>query len=509
MFAALRSKLVVSHVVVVALAFFLTVGIASVPIRRAQEARSRASLALSAESVSRQIDLARQLSLRNDAIQDSTTIEFAQRLADNEHRRSANRILLIDDSGTVIVDSDAVRSMVGESLPQIADAVIDISTQIRSSQPVSRPGGRVALALDTRSLRAGTIDGRTAVVAGSAASATRDIDGFYAVAIAPHATPPVFDDVIRPLTIAAIIGLGASVVIALLIARTVTGPLRELTQSASRISPGDLNERVTIEAGGEIGTLVVAFNRMLDRIATTYQSQRDLLANIAHELRTPLTSIQGYSHALRDNVLKNDQERDGALVVISDEAARMTVLVEQILQLARLESRQLSLDLRATNLGDIFEVIQNQFTPLARERGVQLQIETTNVEVTADSELLIQAIGNITSNAIRHTPVDGRVAVRASRVIRARQPPRIRIVISDSGEGIDEEHLNRVFERFYRAGDKAREDASSSYGLGLSIVREIVERHGGEINVESAPGTGAMFSLEFPESPEVSETRTG
>ena len=144
-----------------------------------------------------------------------------------------------------------------------------------------------------------------------------------------------------PLALASIAGLAVSIVIGLLISRTVARPLGELTASVASLGPSDLDRRLDLDARGEVGTLVAAFNHMLDRLASTYRSQRELLANIAHELRTPLTSIQGYAQALRDGVISDESARDDALHTITDEARRMTDLVEQILQLSRLESGQL------------------------------------------------------------------------------------------------------------------------------------------------------------------------
>ncbi len=499
MFRSLRSKLVLSHLLVILMAFFLTVAIASVPIRRAQATRVQTGLALSAESVARQIDLTRQLGRDGELVQDSTQMDFTRRMVDAERRRSGNRILVIDASGTVMLDSSPARSLEGETFPQFARSIERISQQIGPSPLGLRLAARVALSLETYSVAGGQIDDRNSVVAGSAATSLRDRTNFYAVAIAPRSAAPIIDDIIRPLAFAALIGAAISILVALLLARIATRPLRELTRTATGITAGDLDRRVEMQEGGEVGTLVSAFNAMLDRLASTYQSQRDLLANIAHELRTPLTSVQGYAQALRDGVITRPEERENALVAITEETLRMTSLVEQILQLSRLESGQLPLMLQTVRIGDLFAQLGRQFDHVASERDVELSIDPSDdLELQADPELLVQAIGNLTSNAIRHTPAGGKVEVRATRIASADRPPGIRITVTDTGEGIEQEQLERLFERFYRGGDHALSRDGRNFGLGLAIVHEVVERHNGQISIESALGRGTVATIDLP-----------
>lgn len=285
----------------------------------------------------------------------------------------------------------------------------------------------------------------------------------------------------------------------ILIARTVANPLRDLTNSVGSISATDLNQRVNVDTGGEVGTLVAAFNHMLDRLASTYQSQRDLLANIAHELRTPLTSIQGYAQALKDDVIKDDAARVDALHTITEEARRMTELVEQIMQLSRLESGQLPASFVEADVDALLTRLDRRFAPLADQRGVALTVNAdSGVRCVLDEELLLQALGNLTGNAIRHTEPGGTVEIRASRVAAPTRKPRLQITVRDSGEGISEVELERIFDRFYRASAGASRHDARNFGLGLAIVQEIVKRHRGEISVQSVPGGGTTFALDLP-----------
>jgi two-component system sensor histidine kinase BaeS len=502
MLGSLRSKLVLSHFIVILLAFILTVAIASVPIRRAQEARLRNSLTLSAEALARQIDLSRQLSPESDVLEDETQREFGMRLVEAEQRRSGSRILIARADGLITVDTAAQGSLEGTRIPSVAAAIARLNERLGTARPALRPSQRVALALESDAVPVGEIDGREAIVGGTAATTLVGRNGLYPVVVASRPAAPLIDDVIRPLASAAAIALVVSILVGFLVARTVTGPLRRLTTTASAISAGDLETRVPVGDGGEVGTLVTAFNGMLDRLAGAYRSQRDLLANIAHELRTPLTSIQGYAQALRDGVVPAD-DRDDALLAISEEATRMGDLVDQILQLSRLESGQLPLQLEPVRIVSLFEQLRRQFAPVASERGVELVVSSADdLEIVADPNLLLQALGNLAGNALRHTPPGGRIEFRSSRIVSAGRPPDARISVSDTGEGIDVARMERVFERFYRAGDRSAEASARNFGLGLSIVHEIVERHAGLVSVESTPGQGTTFTIDIPiESP--------
>jgi two-component system sensor histidine kinase ResE len=243
--------------------------------------------------------------------------------------------------------------------------------------------------------------------------------------------------------------------------------------------------------------LVRAFNTMVERLASTYESQRQLLANVAHELRTPLTSVQGYAQAMRDGVLRDDTERDEALLAITEESSRMGELVNQILQLSRLESGQSELDVSVFEVAGLFERLRRQFLPLASQAQVELDFSAApDLTLRADQELLMQAIGNLVSNGLRHTPAGGAINVRAVRAAGPLGAPLVRMMVTDSGVGIPEEQLDRIFERFYRGGTTPA--AGRRFGLGLAIVAEIVARHGGVIAVESAIGQGTTFTIDLP-----------
>ena len=499
MLSSLRSKLVLSHFLVILAAFLLTALIASVPIRRVQEARLQTSLALSSETAARQIDLARFVASDSDLGTDSNQIDLAQRVLTSEQQRSENRLLLLDSNGRVILDSEPGSSLLNQNIPSLVLAIDRLTQRIGTRPPPGRATARVAMVLETHSIPAGTLEGRDVTLAATGATALQDRTNIYVAAVAPRRSAPLIDDFVRPLALASIAGLAVSIVIGLLISRTVTRPLRQLTDSVGSLGASDLDARVNVDAKGEVGTLVAAFNDMLDRLASTYTSQRELLANIAHELRTPLTSIRGYAQALRDGVISGESARNEALGTITDEARRMTELVEQILQLSRLESGQLPTAFRDVEVGQLLARIERQFSPIATDRGVELTVDTSSaLRHTLDEALILQALGNLMSNAIRHTPSGGSVEARAARVSTTGREPVLRFTVRDTGQGMSDAELERVFDRFYRAGDHSAHHDARNFGLGLAIVDEIVNRHGGEISVQSALGEGTVFAIDLP-----------
>jgi len=319
----------------------------------------------------------------------------------------------------------------------------------------------------------------------------------YVVTLAPQRRLPVFDRGLAPFVLAAGVAAIVSIPLAFLLARTISHPITQLTGAARAIAAGDLTRRVPgRQDKGEVGTLVYAFNTMVERLEQTYESQRQLLANVAHELRTPLTSIQGYAQALRDGVLQDDDERDEALLAVTEETGRMGDLVNQILQLSRLESGQSELSLSEFEVVDLLERLRRQFQPLAARANVTLSFDAPEgLRLNADEELLIQALGNLIGNGLRHTPSGGRVSVRAALAGGPDGARLARFSVSDSGAGIPPEQLERIFERFYRGGGAP---TARRFGLGLAIVREVVARHNGTITVDSAVGRGTTFTIDLP-----------
>lgn len=221
----------------------------------------------------------------------------------------------------------------------------------------------------------------------------------------------------------------------------------------------------------------------------------DFIANVSHELRTPIAMLQGYSEALLDDVVSDEEERSEMTRIIYDESQRMGRLVNDLLDLARMESGYTNLYKDDVPVVQVIERITQKFTQVAKERQVHLQFHTElseDVQISMDEDRIEQVLTNLIDNAIRHTSKQGRVTVSLTQELSY-----AKIQVSDTGEGIPQDDLPYVFERFYKA-DKARTRSKGGTGLGLAIAKNIVEAHKGNIHVDSVVGEGTTFTFYLP-----------
>jgi signal transduction histidine kinase len=278
-----------------------------------------------------------------------------------------------------------------------------------------------------------------------------------------------------------------AVVVAGVLGAMLARPLREIGGAARRIAEGDYEARIPRDGPEEIVSLSDSFNQMAAALEEQERMRREFIANAAHELRTPLTNLQGYLEALRDGVIEPDRATFESLW---DEAERLVRLSRSLDTLAvgdaGAPAAPVDLDLVAT-----IRAAVDLARPAILATGLELSVELPDtLSVRADPDQLAQVVGNLLQNAIRYTPPAGRVSVRAER-----RPADVLVSVANSGDGIPAGDLPHVFERFYRV-DKSRDRASGGAGIGLAIVRQIVEAAGGAIGVESRDGmTRFWFSL--------------
>jgi signal transduction histidine kinase len=317
----------------------------------------------------------------------------------------------------------------------------------------------------------------------------------------PGRTNPFLERVNRALIIAAVGGTALALLMGWLLARALTGQLRELTLATRRIASGDFGLQVKVRSRDEIGHLAESFNSMSTDLARGREIRRQMTADIAHELRTPLSLILGHTEALRDGVLPPTRETHSLL---HDEAVRLNRLVEDLRTLSLADAGELSLNRRAVAPGALLERAVAVYAPRLLQQNIALKTEIAPAlpSVDVDPDRMAQVLNNLLDNAARHTPAGGNIVCRATvaAVDRAHPSPRVRLSIADSGPGIAPADLPFIFERFYRA-DKSRQHDSSGSGLGLAIAKSVVEAHGGRIWIESQPGAGAMFLIELPGMP--------
>jgi two-component system OmpR family sensor kinase len=300
---------------------------------------------------------------------------------------------------------------------------------------------------------------------------------------------------------AVLVVLGTTVA-ALLIFGPVRPRLRSLEDAARQVGAGDLTARAREDGGDEVAALARAFNQMthdLQQRAAQLQiadrTRRLLLADVSHELMTPLTGMRGYLETLSLQAQSLDPEtRERYLAIIRDETLRVEHIVGDLLDLSRLEGGGESFDAQDVPLEDLFGRVLARHGRAAEQKGVELSTSIASGAeiVTGDPMRLEQALQNLAANALRHTPGGGRVALAA-----AFEDGGIVVTVSDTGSGIAAEHLPHVFDRFYKV-DPSRTGEAAGSGLGLSIVKAIVERHGGTVTATSRPGGGTTFTLKFP-----------
>jgi signal transduction histidine kinase len=275
-----------------------------------------------------------------------------------------------------------------------------------------------------------------------------------------------------------------------ILAHGMTFPLREMVTAARAMARGDYGRRVTATSRDEVGELARAFNTMATELAEVDRMRRDLVANVAHELRTPIGALRAKLENLVDDV--EPLER-ATLEAMLRQIERLGSLVEQLLDLSRLESGTVPLERSNFMAATLLEHVVDEWRTQAEIRDVRLEtdVDPRSLVLHADEERLRQVVANLVANAVHHSPRGGRVVLRANR-----QDSVTRLEVTDEGPGIPPADAERVFERFYRL-DQARSTREGGSGLGLSIARWIVDLHGGTIRAETAEPHGCRMVVEF------------
>ena len=290
----------------------------------------------------------------------------------------------------------------------------------------------------------------------------------------------------RALSVAGLVlGLGA-VAVAVVMLRRLTPRAARLVEAAGRIEKGDYSARVPVRGPSELRTLARAFNAMSGRLEADEARRRSVLADIAHELRTPISVIRGQAEAITDGVYPADPDHLGPVLAA---ARRLEVLVDELGTLALAESGGLQLHREPVEVSVLVSETFATFADSARAMSMRLDadIDPPDLTVEADPVRLGSVVANLVGNALRHGRPGGAVTVRARRTAAA-----VEIEVRDDGEGIPLDLLPRVFDRFVKS------PGSPGSGLGLSIVRDIVEAHGGTVSATSTPGTGASIRVTLP-----------
>ena len=294
----------------------------------------------------------------------------------------------------------------------------------------------------------------------------------------------------RALVESTLIAVAIAAVIAILLSATLVRPLRQLTRAAQNMAAGDLEQQVAVQSKDEIGQLAEAFNQMSREIARVNKLRRQMTADIAHDLRTPITVISGYIESMRDGVLKPTPERLG---MIYAEIERLEALVNDLRLLSQVDAGELPIHLQSLDPKTLLERAAATFQHRAELQQIALKVEVqANLpDLALDEARMMQVLSNLIANALQFTPAGGVITLRAER-----EDNRVCLFVSDTGQGIPAEELERVFDRFYRV-DSARQDSAGGSGLGLAIVKALVEAQGGKVSAASQMDKGTVFRIDF------------
>lgn len=294
----------------------------------------------------------------------------------------------------------------------------------------------------------------------------------------------------RQVSIAAAAVAVVALVGAFWLARRFVRPVEALTEAARRLERGDLSRRVAVSSPDEIGSLGRAFNAMAESIERNEALRKQMTSDIAHELRTPLNNIAGYLEAIADGVV---QPTPPVVSSLQEEADLLVRLVNDLEQLSLADAGHQSLQHERVAVAEIVERSVALVSPRANSRRVAVDLHLARGAIVhGDAGRLAQVSRNLLENAIRHTPEGGSVQVRLRL-----EDASVVLEVADSGNGIAAEHLPFIFERFYRA-DASRNRDTGGAGLGLSIVRQLIEAHGGDVTASNSPEGGALFRVTLP-----------
>jgi len=293
----------------------------------------------------------------------------------------------------------------------------------------------------------------------------------------------------RYLISASLAALVFAFVLNYLMTRKFLRPLFQMTAITRQIASGNYRERVNVATSDEVGQLAQSFNQMADSLEKIELLRKNMVSDMAHELRTPLTNLRGCMEALSDGVVPASKE---TFAILENESLRLVRLVENLQQLARADAAKAYLDRKKISLHDQLRQIVDLYQYNLQEKGltVEWRLEPGTQTVFADRDKLLQAIRNLVDNAWKYSPPQGTITISTTL-----SNDWIKTIVANQGEGIDEKSLPFIFERFYRAEHSRSRDAGGA-GIGLAIVKELIEAHGGRVGAESSPSwTSIWFTL--------------
>jgi signal transduction histidine kinase len=301
------------------------------------------------------------------------------------------------------------------------------------------------------------------------------------------------------------IAITISIIFIYIFSLRLSRPLKQIRNAAKIISAGEFTKRLDIKSKDEIGELAGTFNQMAAALQNLEDMRRGFIANVSHELRTPMTSIRGFIEGILDGTIPHDRQ-NYYLTIVRDETNRLNRLVNDLLDLAKMEAGEVTLNLRAFDINETVRrcVIKLETLLIGKDITVEADFEQEDMLVNADTDAIERVLYNLLHNAIKFSPESGNI-----RIATKRQKDKVVVSVKNDGEGIESSELDMIWERFYKS-DKSRSKDKTGTGLGLAIVKNIINEHHQEIWVESELGKGAkfLFTLERIDESEAQENDT-
>lgn len=462
MFTSLRARLWLTYAIIILLILsILAIGIFVYIIRnplidRQALGRLDAAIAIIQRQINERSILPREYQQYLNRISDSLAI----------------RLILFNPEGDPLLDSEpdspAILLPDGDQTPQMKGQVDDLDGKTWLYSSWIMPKGDILVLAIPR-------------------------QGGLQILRSPQLRETLREDFLPSFLRAGLVAFVLAVIFAAWMGSWIVSPLQSIEEASRNISNGEY-QQIPLQGPDEVQALAGAYNEMIDQVQASQQSQRDFVANVSHELKTPLTSIQGFSQAMLDGTVDSGPALAKAAGIIKTEADRMYRLVVDLLDLARFDAGTVVLDRKVLDLSKLLTHVVNQLIPQAAEARVKLSLDVDPLPTcVGDEDRLAQVFTNLVDNAIKHTPENGFVNLNARS-----EAGLARIEIIDSGEGIPDEHLGRIFERFYKVDGSRKKEAKPGTGLGLAIAQQIVQAHDGTITVRSLTGEGSVFEVTIP-----------
>jgi len=288
------------------------------------------------------------------------------------------------------------------------------------------------------------------------------------------------------------IGVSAllSIILVYFLSLRISKPLKEINKAAKVIASGEFKEKVNIKSNDEIGELATSFNQMVTALENLEDMRRDFIANVTHELRTPMTSIRGFVGGILDGTIP-PEKHSYYLNIVKDEASRLARLINDLLDLTKMESGEMKLSLRDFDINELIRrcIINLENQIIEKNLEIEANFQKEELYVNGDTDGIERVVINLLHNAIKFTPVGGKINLSAYR-----SKGKVYVSVEDNGAGIDGDEIDLIWDRFYKS-DKSRSKDKTGTGLGLAIIKNIINEHKQEIKVESEVGKGSKFTF--------------